>query len=916
MANIKIPWEGWELAKEKPIGKGGFGEVYEIKRNMYGLEERAAMKILSIPKDESDLDALRFEGLDDDSIARTYHGYVSNMVKEYETMQRLRNNPHVVHVYDLQVKKDSQELLWTVYIRMELLTPIMKNPSCIQSEKQILQLAKDICSALIACHKRNILHRDIKPENIFIDPDGNYKIGDFGISRIVEHTTRASVGVGTYDYMSPEVINGNSYGLQADIYSLGMVLYYLMNERRHPFFPLPPAVPTYEEKQEARNRKWSGEPIPPPKNGCADFKRIIMKACAFSPNNRYLTVQNMLDELNRVNLEEKTVVPPKPVEPPTVKDPPGDDSDEDFDDGSTNTTESSSAGTGDDTPTQYDGGDRSGRPQSPPEVPPEKPPKNPKTPTSIRNFSKILHNVGLIGIAIFLILLFIFAKKFFDLMRGDTDGNISSTPKVNTNYSELVTQATEAMGQITEETPENNIMAQESSNTDPEESNATIPTIGFSDLKPGEIIELGRYEQDGKTTNGAEPIEWLVLAAEDNEVLIVSVLGLETLPYEESQHSVDWENCSSRAWLEESFYENAFTDSEKRSIIEKEVIQHKNKGYPYADQGNNTMDHIFLLSTEEYITYLYDNNDIDPQFREGIPSEYVLQKDIEKYDYHKGERCWWWLRTSSAYNEKACFVAAMGPSEVYVGYPVNKLGGIIRPAMWMALSENTEDAQGIEAASIVNFSGVGSDCEHIFEVLNTSDGIATKCRFCGISQNDLPDTYDSISYGNCEHSYETILQTNGTPAYECLKCHNIQIMQIASLTDLRKLRDTNAHGKNKDVIIGDFREDSGKEIEDAVRFWVVDKSGYTNTESVDFYLANSYTTLSGLVFAGEQSENGANMTLRFYGDERLIGEITNITKDKEYCPEIDVSDVEVLRVECSTQKSAHGYCFIQASVSY
>lgn len=103
MANSKIPREGWELTKEKLIGRGGFGEVWEIKPSMYGLEESSAMKMLNIPKDESDLD--------EDSIARTYHGYVSNMVKEYEIMQRLRNNPHAVPVYDFQVKKDAQELL-------------------------------------------------------------------------------------------------------------------------------------------------------------------------------------------------------------------------------------------------------------------------------------------------------------------------------------------------------------------------------------------------------------------------------------------------------------------------------------------------------------------------------------------------------------------------------------------------------------------------------------------------------------------------------------------------------------------------------------------------------------------------------------------------------------------------------------
>lgn len=308
MSKIVIPWEEWELAQEKEIGRGGFGKVYDIKRVRYDYEEHAAMKLVHVPKNQEDIENLRFEGMDDVSIANTYHGYVKDMIKEYQMMQTLRNCPNVVHVYDYKVKKSQDELLWTVYIRMELLTPIMKKPSCIQTEAQILQLAKDMCSALIDCHKRNILHRDIKPENIFIDPvEGNFKIGDFGISRVVEHTTHASVGVGTYDYMSPQVLLGDAYGMQADIYSLGMVLYYLLNQRRHPFLPLPPADISASMREEARRKKMRGIPLPPPANGCAAFKAVVLKACEFDPKDRYLTVQNMLDDLNKIILVEKTV---------------------------------------------------------------------------------------------------------------------------------------------------------------------------------------------------------------------------------------------------------------------------------------------------------------------------------------------------------------------------------------------------------------------------------------------------------------------------------------------------------------------------------------------------------------------------------------------------------------------------------
>lgn len=76
-------------------------------------------------------------------------------------------------------------------------------------------------------------------------------------------------------------------------------------------------------------------------------------------------------------------------------------------------------------------------------------------------------------------------------------------------------------------------------------------------------------------------------------MLLVSVNGLDTLPYDEENESTDWENCSLRSWLENTFCENAFTEEEKRNIVEKEIIQHPNTGYPDCDQGSNTMDHVF-----------------------------------------------------------------------------------------------------------------------------------------------------------------------------------------------------------------------------------------------------------------------------------------------------------------------------------
>lgn len=119
---------------------------------------------------------------------------------------------------------------------MELLTPLneyyAEHPP---TEKDILRLGIDICRALEMCAKNKIIHRDVKPSNIFISPNGDYKLGDFGVARRIEATCGAFSKKGTYDYMAPEVYRDAIYDTRADLFSLGIVLYKLMNSGRIPF---------------------------------------------------------------------------------------------------------------------------------------------------------------------------------------------------------------------------------------------------------------------------------------------------------------------------------------------------------------------------------------------------------------------------------------------------------------------------------------------------------------------------------------------------------------------------------------------------------------------------------------------------------------------------------------------------------
>ena len=82
--------------------------------------------------------------------------------------------------------------------------------------------------------------------------------------------------IGTYKFMAPEVYNNQPYGMAADIYSLGLVLYWMLNERRMPFLPLPPEKINTSMEEQARLRRFRGESLPAPAHGSENLKKIVL----------------------------------------------------------------------------------------------------------------------------------------------------------------------------------------------------------------------------------------------------------------------------------------------------------------------------------------------------------------------------------------------------------------------------------------------------------------------------------------------------------------------------------------------------------------------------------------------------------------------------------------------------------------
>ncbi len=291
--------DGWKIIRL--LGEGSYGKVFEIERSEFGQTYRAALKVITVPQSSAEVRSVISEGMSVSQAEAYFHGIVEELMHEFSIMFKLKGTANIVSCEDLRVLEHPDGIGWDILIRMELLHPLL--PYVYQhpmARRDIIRLGIDICKALELCQRYNIIHRDIKPENIFISDNGDYKLGDFGIARTIERTTSGLSKKGTYSYMAPEVYIGKKYGFSVDTYSLGLVLYRMLNKNRGPFLPQPPEAITFSSREQALARRMSGEPLPRPFYGEGRLGEIVLKACAFDPKDRYSSPQQLRQELEAI----------------------------------------------------------------------------------------------------------------------------------------------------------------------------------------------------------------------------------------------------------------------------------------------------------------------------------------------------------------------------------------------------------------------------------------------------------------------------------------------------------------------------------------------------------------------------------------------------------------------------------------
>ena len=316
-----VVMDGWKIIDK--IGEGSYGRVFKVEKSKYGnLKDTAALKVIQIPPSQDVIKAQLAEGTDTGSIRNSLKGYVDDMIREVSILRDLKDHHNIVRYEDFDVIDHYQEegiVQWDILIRMELLTSLLDHKVNLAMQNKrletedVVELGIELSDALSYCAQNNIIHRDIKPGNIFLNKIGDYKLGDFGVARNAESTYATMSMKGTESYMAPEVFldtgNSHKYGANVDVYSLGLVMYELLNIRLPFMPPYPePILNMAMEREKALLKRLSKEPLPKPLFCDDSLAQIILKACAGEPSERYQTAKEFHDALEdyAVSLQQST----------------------------------------------------------------------------------------------------------------------------------------------------------------------------------------------------------------------------------------------------------------------------------------------------------------------------------------------------------------------------------------------------------------------------------------------------------------------------------------------------------------------------------------------------------------------------------------------------------------------------------
>ncbi len=268
-----------EYYVETKVAEGRNSKVFKVSRTLEGVTSYMCLKTVKFPRNNDEVSKAiasgRYLNVDE---------YLSILEQEVrvnmEKMLQLKDNGNIVRFEDYGIIKENS--CFFVVMLMELLTPLSDYLKADKIKpKEVIKIGWDLCNALEGFRHEGIMHHNIRPDNIYVDDKGNYKLGDFGISDIGERKYEAGA------YSAPELLSAGIEDSASDVYSLGVVLYKLLNNNRGPFLPPFPAPISLSDREQATVKRLRGDLFPRPANADYNLAKIIFKATAFNPIDRY-----------------------------------------------------------------------------------------------------------------------------------------------------------------------------------------------------------------------------------------------------------------------------------------------------------------------------------------------------------------------------------------------------------------------------------------------------------------------------------------------------------------------------------------------------------------------------------------------------------------------------------------------------
>lgn len=192
---------------------------------------------------------------------------------------------------------------------------------------------------------------------------------------------------------------------------------------------------------------------------------------------------------------------------------------------------------------------------------------------------------------------------------------------------------------------------------------------------------MGRYEQDNQLENGAEAIEWVVLEVSDGKALLISKYALDCQAYNSEKTEISWADSSLRQWLNETFYQAAFTFDEQATILLTTVSNGEAEGNPEwtAFPSADTEDRLFLLSYQEAAAYFSTADERKASGTEYARAQGAKFLGITTIGFGETD---WWLRSSGTVQSDAAYIGVV--RDFYTKAVSDKIG--IRPVLRLDLS--------------------------------------------------------------------------------------------------------------------------------------------------------------------------------------------------------------------------------------